>query len=219
MPDLSFEKWLEHCFAHEASNRYWYYQEDSELWSGSSHLTVQYLTRLFCEPCQVLDKYQDEQVDQGFWYILRPLYGQPYALLDQSVPLDDRLECIRSTAALYSDYFAERCSPHLSHRIPSPADISELNGMCYLFWDRMWDVFREDSSRNTELNRAALAVLDQTLYLPSIACQEGAIHGLGHWAQGYPTEVRESINRFLALCDIEPDLRAYAEQASEGRVQ
>jgi hypothetical protein len=58
------------------------------------------------------------------------------------------------------------------------------------------------------------------LALDSVACQESALHGLGHWQAAYPHVVEATIDRFLAARPrARPELVAYARGARAGCVQ
>ncbi|GLV27376.1 hypothetical protein TomTYG45_38000 [Sphingobium sp. TomTYG45] len=54
----------------------------------------------------------------------------------------------------------------------------------------------------------------------NIACQEAALHGLGHWASAYPSAVAAIIDQYLdADAGRRADLSAYARSARCGCVQ
>jgi hypothetical protein len=55
--------------------------------------------------------------------------------------------------------------------------------------------------------------------LPSIACQESALHGLAHWHYAYEERVEAAVSDFLRREDLPPVLRTYAEKAMFGDVQ
>jgi hypothetical protein len=58
------------------------------------------------------------------------------------------------------------------------------------------------------------------LAVDSVACQESALHGLGHWQRHYPTFVREAIDEFLTTRkNMRRELREYAQCARHGCVQ
>jgi hypothetical protein len=62
--------------------------------------------------------------------------------------------------------------------------------------------------------------MEATLAIPHIACQEAALHGLGHWRCAYPERVEAIIGAFLARSrSLSAELEAYAKQARVGRVQ
>ncbi|SPP97647.1 protein of unknown function [Bradyrhizobium vignae] len=51
------------------------------------------------------------------------------------------------------------------------------------------------------LHDCALQTMDRILQLKSIACQESALHGLGHWHRDYREKVSHIIDRF---CEAHP---------------
>ena len=57
------------------------------------------------------------------------------------------------------------------------------------------------------LHDCALQTMDRILQLKSIACQESALHGLGHWHRDYREKVSHIIDRFCeAHSGIDPRL-------------
>jgi hypothetical protein len=53
----------------------------------------------------------------------------------------------------------------------------------------------------------------------SLACQESALHGLGHWQRDHDPQVNEIIDAFLAATpDIDARLVSYANSARCGCV-
>jgi hypothetical protein len=76
-----------------------------------------------------------------------------------------------------------------------------------------------DPSRRT-FDRAAVDVMADVLALDAVACQESALHGLGHWRSAYPDAVEAIVDRFLASATrARPELVAYARSARSGCVQ
>ena len=62
-------------------------------------------------------------------------------------------------------------------------------------------------------------VMQRVLALDALACQEGALHGLGHWHLRYPEEVKGAIDVFLeSRPQLDPRLRQYAISARRGCV-
>jgi hypothetical protein len=65
----------------------------------------------------------------------------------------------------------------------------------------------------------ALQAMERILLLESIACQESALHGLGHWQRQCPDAVTVIIDRFLKnATGRDPRLVAYAKSARCGCV-
>ncbi len=62
-------------------------------------------------------------------------------------------------------------------------------------------------------------VMQRVLALDALACQESALHGLGHWHLRYPAEVEGAIDAFLERRpQLDPRLRQYAFSARRGCV-
>jgi hypothetical protein len=61
--------------------------------------------------------------------------------------------------------------------------------------------------------------MESVLLLGSLACQESALHGLGHWQRGHESEVIRIIDGFLAATvRLDPRIVTYAESARCGCV-
>jgi hypothetical protein len=218
--DLSFDEWLLHIFDHDDDPNmpWWYWSIDADYWDAPPGQVIAMLTRLFENPFAPLADYRDEQINRGLWYIVSN-GGSDYmfALLDAAVPLGDRLRCIQSFYILFERLFAVRCSDHLSHL--DEQGVNPLNMVCYMWWDLLPFAAKRDHQDDDALNAAFLDVMKRTLALKSIACQEAALHGLGHWASGHPVKVRTIIEAFLAEnASLRGELRQYAESALSGCV-
>lgn len=220
LTDLSFDDWLAHCFDRPTTGPVWYHDPCLPHWRTAPALRVRHLTRLFGDPVAALSRYSDEQVNLGLWYIAQSASSDDMlALLDASVPLAERVACIRAIETLYAQCFAVRCSAHLSHGLRSSDEAAPLNSACYMFWDLVPLMPEPGDPARRALDDAVLHVLDAVLRLPSIACQESALHGLGHWQFDYPEQVGACIARYLERVRPDGALRAYAEQAAVGNVQ
>jgi hypothetical protein len=70
-----------------------------------------------------------------------------------------------------------------------------------------------------EFDQDILKVMESTLQLDSIACQESALHGLGHWQHQYPERVGEIINKFsMTHRSLRNELEKYMMNAFVGYV-
>lgn len=215
---LDFDAWVVHCFDHPVRQPEWYFDMEADVWDAPNALTVEYLTRLFEDPAPRLDRYSDAQVNQGLWYIVyNACSSHMFALSDAKVPVAERRRCMAAISGLYTRLFAVRCSPELSHGSSLPEPESPLNLVCYMFWDLLPYVPADDPSQQP-IDEAGLSVMRGALGLPSPACQESALHGLGHWAARCPDEVAAAIDAYLANPSIDPRLRSYAQSARTGCV-
>lgn len=172
------------------------------------------MTRLFEHPVEVLADYSDGEIAQGLWDIASDgEYGLALGAIE--VPLSDRLHCIDAFTVLFRELFAARCSDHLSHR--SETDSNPLNTICYMWWDLMY-IYPVPEERDA-IFAAVLQSLTRMLELPSMACQEGALHGFGHWWKIDTATIQTTIDRWLQRhSDVRPKLRAYALSARGGCV-
>ena len=223
LKDLSFEDWIEHVFSHPAPTfqAAWYHDFNAEFWDGPPALTVAHVTRLFEDPDPPLTYFADSQIAQGLHYLIDcGASDSMLALTDPLAPLDDRVACVRSIGSLFAKLFAPRCTPHLS-RLDEPG-CGVLNGVCYMWWDIFAIAGQVGETTDQELqaiNKAILAVMKDTLELESLACREGALHGLGHWYTAFPEDVTAIIDDFLRRTpDLRPELEAYARSARCGCV-
>jgi hypothetical protein len=217
-PDLSFDDWVLHVFDHPATEPEWHWAPDAPYWPGPPAAIVAHLTRLFENPLPPLEGFTDAELNKGFWYIAsNGLSDYMFALADQTVPLDARLRCVRALSVLYRQLFATRCTPHLSH-LDEPG-AGELNAACYMWWD-ICPLYRvPDDPAHREIDRTVLDVMSEALAVDAIACQESALHGLGHWHHVYPREVETIVDRFIAARPtMRPELLSYARSARGGCV-
>lgn len=215
--DLTFDDWVTHVFDHPVGGPEWYWAEDAPYLDGPKATTVRYLNRLFEKSVTVLERFSDAQLNQGFWYLVGESSGEMYALLDAAVPATERLACVNEIPPLFASTFAARCSPHLSHL--DEAGANPLNTICYMWWDIFPSWGAPGDKQQAAFDRAILSALARILEIPSDACRESALHGLGHWHLHYPAQVASIVEDFLAASpDLRPELMHYAETAGEGCV-
>jgi hypothetical protein len=202
----------------DATKPEWYWDSDADWWDGPAAETIQFLTQAFENSSVLLQSYSDAQLNQGLWYLVsNSCSNHMFALLDNSVPWPARQRCIRSIHSLFEECLAKRCTPHLSH-LDEPG-AGPLNLVCYMWWDIIPLYGRPNDPEWTEMDNEILSVLESTLKLDSLACQESALHGLGHWHFYYPARVEEIINTFLENHkEIGEELRTYAMSAYNGCV-
>jgi hypothetical protein len=213
--DHTFETWIAHCFDHPAGDPAWHFDVDAPIWSAPPDETLAHLTRLF----RALAPYSDAQINQGLWYIASAGSSDfGHLLADAAVPLADRVACVAAMTGLYDDLFAPRCAEALGHADDRAALANPLNSACYMWWDLLPLGACPGEPTRAALDAAALATMRHALGLASMACQESALHGLGHWASGYPAVVQAAIDGYLARPGVSPELRRYAQAARAGCV-
>lgn len=220
LTNLSYEDWIEHVFSHPVPihQRQWYYEAESERWDATASRKANYLTRLFEDPEPALAFFADSQIAQGLTYLIDPgASDHALSLLDESVPLGERLRGLRAAYNLFARIFDRRCTPHLSHRDEPGA--GPLNRICYMWWDIFPAAAAPQNPNRRAIDEAVLSTMERMLELSSPASQESALHGLGHWQRAYSAAVTAIIDSFLDRhLDINGGLRAYAQAARAGCV-
>jgi hypothetical protein len=213
---LPFEDWLYFIFDHPATGPEWYADPAAPYWDAPSALTAQHLIRLFEDPCPALAGFTDAELNKGFWYLISPGLGEHMLCLDDpGVPIEDRVRCVRSVESLFRNLFVPRCSPHLSHR--DWANAAPLNSICYMWWDIMPVYGGPSPDDRGALHSAAVETMTSILQLGSVACQESALHGLGHWRAYNPEQIESVIDAFMVdHAEAHPGLLAYARNARCG---
>lgn len=221
LTDLPFPDWIEHAFSHAVRlhGNAWFFDIDAPWWDPAPGVAVDYLTRLFADPLPALQWFSDAQIAQGLTYLFNTsALGDSGWLYSRDVPVAARAQCIEAIAILFKQIFAPRAAPVLSH-IDEPGG-NALNIPCYMWFDVMPSVALADDPDKETLHRALLATMERILNLCNIACQEAALHGLGHWAAAYPDGVAATVGHYLSSEGHKrPELVAYARAARCGCVQ
>jgi hypothetical protein len=229
---VTFDEWVKWVFDHpvpakDAKEWWWYHLPDAD--EGGRWLdrpperALTFATKLFENPLAHLSCYSDAQIGEGIWFIVYRACSKRFeGLMDPGVDLGLRTRCIRSIENLSRDLFAPRCSEDVRWNHTNPLDQT-----CYMLWDL---VVRDANSaelnpddsfrifRNHEIDKAFLDTLARILAMPSIACQQSALHGLGHLVKDAKLGT-DVIQQFLDdHQDLRDDLREYARKALVGSV-
>jgi len=205
--EVSFEDWIVGVF--DAS------VEDP--WPPPAQ-ELEYLTHLFSDPIGTLEGLSDEEIGIGLWSVLDSGgAGTALALNDATLPLDDRIACVGQIRTVYRDLFLPRCTERLGHRSEQGG---RLEMICYMFWDVACFGGPPGNREGNLFEDAVLDVLEDTLYLEHAACQESAIHGLGHRMGRHPDRAPAVIDRWLRNGPVRDErLRPYAAAARTGCIQ
>ena len=186
---------------------------------SSPTILVEHMTKLFSEFGPIASKYSLAQVDQAVWGILGGRLRLHEFLFDATIPLPERLECIRSMYHVYSDFVAKLETD------PGP----ELSGF-EMWWDLVlggfWippkpfvpGTYRGDVSKLDQESRVLLDVMFETLKrildLPHREAQRCALHGLGHLL--HPA-VRDTVQGYIDANKSDIPL-AWLEHCRDGTV-
>jgi hypothetical protein len=169
------------------------------------------MTRLFSNCGSLLAPFTDQQVADGLVFLASA--GESdwmYYIYDPLIDRQVRFDCIRSIEGVYRDCFAPRCRKSTLHL---SSDTNPLNSVCFMWWDRF------PSGGTSDANKELIEVMARALQIEHPACQESALHGLGHWQGTSEDRVHAIIDEWLAKHPQLPStLRAYAEAARDGNV-
>lgn len=211
----------------------WWWQDDAPYLDDLTPAqTVAYITRTFNEIEQVAAPYTDAQLEQGLNYLTSSACSDyMHALRDPMLPVKVRIAAVESFYTVYEKLYAVRCDRRLGSQMTAAGD-NPLNASCYMWWDviALYPAHPNQPLEETDSlsnHQAMLSLVDpcfdvmgRTLALDHIACQEAALHGLGHWQYAYPERVAAMIDAFLdANPNLNPALRTYAQAARRGMVQ
>jgi hypothetical protein len=204
------QEWITFIFDHPVASPEWYWSEDAPEWQGAREEVPALIAETFEDAGELLARFSDEQLDQGFWFLVGNTPPDfMLTLVDATITLTARLRALRSFVPLFEQVMAARCSAHLSHlaEVANP-----LNDACYMWWDLLWCQIPED------IDAEILVTLRRLLGVPHDACRESALHGLGHWARRCP-QAADIVDEFLSSTSgLRPELIAYAQQVRIGKV-
>ena len=211
-------EWITYVFDHPVSDPAWYWSLDAPEWEGSSEHIATFIAEAFERSGELLKRFSDEQIRHGLQFTLDAGASEfMFSLVAPAVPATVRLRALRSFVPLFEQVMAARCSPHLLHRDEKGA--KPLNGVCYMWWDVLPIYGRPEDPSRAEFDAEVLVVLRRLLAIPHDACRESALHGIGHWADYYPSAAN-IVDDFLAnTSDLRPELVSYALGARTGGVQ
>ena len=141
------------------------------------------------------------QVNQGLYFICS--HGSEYFhAARESKNKELQVEWVFSILLLYRDLFTKLCSDYFGHLDAGPEPPSPLNETCYMFWDLDCLEGAAMFPGEEHLVDPIFQVLTGILELPSLACQESALHGLGHLQMSHGKRVQQIIGATMEVYRI-----------------
>jgi hypothetical protein len=213
-----YQEWIRYVFDHPVTEPHWHLAAEAPQFQTSQEDYAELIRETFSRSGEDLVSFSDAQVNQGIWFLASPTESDfIFSLRDGAVPTPKKVAGIRSIYDLYRDCFAKRCTETLGHSDEPGA--SDLNQICYMFWDVCPLSYFHEAADAQELEDAIFSVLEDTLRIPHRACTEAAVHGLGEIAYRYPARVKDVIDAYLKTAQLDAALQGYAERAREGLIQ
>lgn len=195
----------------------WYFREDYEDPDVAKGDFLLLATHVFDNTHVIGGMYSERQVCMGLRYLINPSCGPfSFLYLDTEIEFEVRRNAISSMGSVFRDLFAEV----LKGRAPFQENASEAlsyGETCYMWWDLFP---RHGSPRRRDMEETDVVIfrtISSVLQINVAACQESALHGLGHWFSSRPDDVVSAIKSFLPLAP--PALKQYALKAMEGNIQ
>ncbi len=142
-----------------------------------------------------------------------------YLVRNGAMPLDIRLEALRSIASFYRDTLDTRVGDALQST--GYAAASQLQGTVFMIWDVSPLTYWPESGHAAAASRCIAETFGTVLReCRSPACIESALHGLGHLFNSNPEVVRAVVADWLRDGpDVDQVLLDYATCAAQGMVQ
>lgn len=223
---LNFDEFVSFFFDHDiATEGNWYQNVDYDNLSdlddegvASPLVIVEHMTRLSTTFAETAAKFSLEQINAAIWAMFT--YGsfrlQKHLWLP-SVPLQHRIDCIRSMYFVYSEYVAKSTVPVMENCFSMWWDFVGSG-----FWEQFIGKIKEgDVAALNEEQRALLDAmfdaLSKILALPDERTQGYALHGLGHL---HHPGVRQLVQQFLDQHrhKMAPDGIRWIEMCRDGTV-
>ena len=214
--DLPFDAFVDFHF-NCIVGKPWYAEFDHDWWEPEPRTGIAYLTRLFTNGAEILEYFHDDQIAQGLTGLVNTMAigGQPW-MADPVVPAEDRAAVWPAIATFFREVLAPRCAPLLGHNATAAGP--PINTVTYMWWESFPGFAGPDDPDRRAIIDAELECMECVLRIDSIACQEAALHGLGHWV-GREPRCADIIDRYLAAERAPaPALVTYATSARSGCV-
>jgi len=214
---MDIAEFTQYLYERPVDGTEWYFCEGHEDPDLTKDQLVKLATLAFMDVAKAASKFDEKQVCMGLRYLINPSCGPiPYLYLDTSVDFAIRSKAIVSMRDVFRNLFVNLDGEYGLYRISGGLPLS-YREMCYMWWD-MFPRHGVPSRTDMEETDAVICqTIESILEIENLACQESALHGLGHWFSSRPDEVVRAIESFLPRASI--NLKEYAIDAMQGRIQ
>jgi len=160
--EYTFDEWVDFVFAHLSNQEFqdkWFEEEGVLIRVGNRF--AENCIELFKKPKILLEKYNGEQIEQGFEFILSPGVLITSWLWDKNNNPQIRREFISSMENVFNEIFV----------------VNKFENLCFMWWDYLRGF---DDDKDLQVMEWMFETLSGILKIDSIDCQMSALHGLGH---------------------------------------
>ena len=192
----------------------WFFHKDFDSWDTpfDNHDVVRFSGEVFQNIQDIARRYSELQISFGLLFLISDAASDfCHAFLDNEVNCNERRYAVRSIYNVFSSLFNKECLRVPSHDLSSTLECA-YNDLCFMWWDNFpcW------GSPHGEIDFTVIETLEKITRLDNVACIESGLHGLGHWADAYPVEVKRIIQQRMEK--IPAELKEYALKAMVGDV-
>lgn len=237
MPAPQFDDWIEYCFTRgcadfrdEGSGTHYYSLQTYFLEEGrEQHIPVttaaDFLCRFFRDPAVAADRFTDEQLADGLWFIFGVAsHYFPYVRRDP-VPADLQTKLLTALTPLYEVLLDPVCCRRgKADTSTNCVEEEYLDNAVWMIWDMIGfdaegvnaGLFPAEAPHQAGI---ALDVLEGILSkCRTSTCHMSALHALGHLHARHSQRVVPMIDRHLDRPGVAGWVRDYALKARSGDV-
>ena len=205
-----FNEWLETVMSVD--------RESLPPYTTDPRKNLKYVSQFFNEIKSFCSKTNPNLVGEVLWNLVGDATFIAIPIENIEISTEDFNIFLDSLFNLFANYLQFNCSNKMGSLSKSE---TKLDSLTYMFWDVL--PYAPCSSGNAVLVRRNLDIIrtmSRILEIPSVACQESALHGLNHWYYEFPKEVKGAIDSFIENHkEISTELRQYALTAQAGEAQ
>jgi hypothetical protein len=214
---MNISEFTQYLYDRPVNNAEWYFEDDHQDLALPKDQLVQLATEAFNSVVEVVDDFSEKQICMGLQYLVDPSCGPiPYLYVDTSIDFAIRSSAIASMQTVFRHLFANLRNELGLYRTSGGAPLS-FGETCYMWWDMFPRHGVPMRSELEETDAFICRTIGSILEIDSLACQESALHGLGHWFSSRPDDIAKMIGAFLPRAPAV--LKEYAMDAMQGRVQ
>jgi len=214
---MNISEFIKYLFDRPVGDTEWYFCDEHEDPFVAKDILVRLAGEVFKGIAKIARLFNEKQVCMGLQYLINPSCGSiSYLYLDSSIDFDLRKNAIMSMEIVFRDVFSHISAKHGLYQDTQDTILS-YRRVCYMWWDMFprHGIPRQPSMEKTD------DVICQAIYsilkIDSLACQESALHGLGHWYFSRPDEIMSVVQSFLPNAPVE--LKRYAMDVVQGLAQ
>lgn len=211
---LTFDEWFKIISSFENRDAMW--EADQRVHDLPPNQAADYLERLFNESSTICKDLQPVPLSHMIWFFQGICSSYWWEVREPEVPIEKQVSTVLALKCFYTDFLD-------SYLLITPGDLHEAETAVYMMWDMdclEGAAMFPESNSSEHLVDPIFEVLRAALRCKAHACQQSALHGLGHLAHYHPERVHAEIDWALAEKGrLHANLLSYAHDARKGMIQ